>query len=1347
MAADESLNEEDIIRGMVEKLGAVLECGRLVYSSVTPDRLTSLYEWKSRETKGTAIGLSVDRKVFDNVSLDSQEVLTKDILSKMVPPMVWKILGPFVNLLISRIGDHPALSTPCIVGEKTEGVITCTGGLEPVTAWSEEKKSLVLEAGRIVTKTIENKRAGRMARESGMQYKSLFEGMSEAVFVVELAETRKILQVNDTACARLGYSKNELLGRAIDSFSVAGKQIFMPDVLEEFKKTGKTLFEADLAVKSGKVLPVEINGNIIEYEGKKAIIAIAKDLTEARKTRAKAELRTFYSDLSAEIWRIAADRDLDEKYMIDSLLKKIGSDLNISRVSYSTVDKESIYTLNQWTAKGVVSNMGHKSPAFLAGFMKKDILYEFDGGSNFTYIPAPARGLVKKIINEVMLKNNLRAVMTLPVFIEGKAQGTISFDIEAVNTAYAGMDDDKRKIIIDLANIVAQGIEKRRAEKKMEESEKLYREVFNNANDAIIMQELIMLPGSLPSFKLLDYNDMTCVIFELKREIMKDLKLAELMDKQTLERMTNHAAASENGTTIGEVVKMKTGKGRDITADIRVRIFDFGGKRILLSVARDITEKDRSETALKESEEKYRELFNNANDGIFINELDSQGRVGGFFEVNDTACKITGYERRDFVRMTPRDLATKESLGTFLDVGRALAQTGRATYEQTLLKKDGGVIVVENNTHKFILKGRPIVLTVMRDITERIKISNALKESEELYRTLINTSPDAVTMSDLKGKLLFASQRMAKLHGYGSADEVIGRSIFDFVDLQSKKDIMKEFSGFLSKGSQAYMQYKALRKNGSTFTGEINASIIKGPNLLPKGVIATIRDVSDRIMAVEALRSSEEKYRNVISRTGQLVYEYDVNNGVITWGGAVQEITGYTEEEYNREVSIDIWEQIIHPDDRAYVLEEHNRAREACGKYHSEYRYRHRNGGYIYIEDDATFLPDGDGKPCKMLGVMKDITHRKEAETALKESEEKFRSLSEQSMLGIAIIQDGVFKYFNNAFASMNGFSVQEMTSWKETDLLKVIHPDDVQAVRDRLYKRQTGEEGSLSHNYQFRLFAKDGGTKWLDVYAATVMYNGRPADFITQADITALKETESKLKFTIEELTRSNAELEQFAYVASHDLQEPLRMVSSYVQLLKKRYEGKLGQDADDFIGFAVDGADRMQKLIKDLLAYSRVGTHKKEHTNADLDHIIETAMLNLDPVIKETGATIKYQGLPVVFADEAQMVQLVQNLISNSIKFCRAEEKPEIEIKASVKGPEVTVSLKDNGIGINSQYFEKIFVIFQRLHGKSDYPGTGIGLSICKKIVESHGGKIWLESAEGKGSTFYFTVPSVKN
>lgn len=231
-------------------------------------------------------------------------------------------------------------------------------------------------------------------------------------------------------------------------------------------------------------------------------------------------------------------------------------------------------------------------------------------------------------------------------------------------------------------------------------------------------------------------------------------------------------------------------------------------------------------------------------------------------------------------------------------------------------------------------------------------------------------------------------------------------------------------------------------------------------------------------------------------------------------------------------------------------------------------------------------------------------------------------------------------------------------------------------------------------------------------------------------------------LRQTLTELTRSNNDLQQFAYVASHDLQEPLRIVASFTQLLARRYKGKLDDDADEFINFAVEGARRMQRLIKDLLAYSRLSSEARTFEPVDCSVVLQQVLSDLRMAIDEVNAVVTIGPMPTVMADGAQLIQVFQNLLSNALKFC-AKTAPSVQVAAERRAGEWLFSVRDNGIGLDPQYADRIFVIFQRLHNREEYPGTGIGLAICKRIVERHGGRIWVTSQVGEGSTFYFTLP----
>jgi PAS domain S-box-containing protein len=301
--------------------------------------------------------------------------------------------------------------------------------------------------------------------------------------------------------------------------------------------------------------------------------------------------------------------------------------------------------------------------------------------------------------------------------------------------------------------------------------------------------------------------------------------------------------------------------------------------------------------------------------------------------------------------------------------------------------------------------------------------------------------------------------------------------------------------------------------------------------------------------------------------------------------------------------------------------------------------------------------------------------------------------------------------------------------------LTNLVHPDDIQMTTLALQRVIRDASG----RFESRFRSKSGQYAWL---AWALVFSAEERLLYAAArDITERKLAEEKLQQKSEELQRSNRELEEFAYVASHDLQEPLHLTAGYVQLLARRYKGELDQEADEFIGYALEGVNRMKNLIADLLAYSRIGTRGKAFAQVPMEETLNNAMAALEPVLTKTSAIVTNDVLPSVLGDDEQILMLLQNLIDNAIKFHGAE-RPRIHVGARQLDDRWLFFVRDNGIGIDPQYTERVFVIFQRLHNQEQYPGTGVGLAICRKIVERHGGRIWVDSEPGKGSTFYFTL-----
>jgi PAS domain S-box-containing protein len=581
---------------------------------------------------------------------------------------------------------------------------------------------------------------------------------------------------------------------------------------------------------------------------------------------------------------------------------------------------------------------------------------------------------------------------------------------------------------------------------------------------------------------------------------------------------------------------------------------------------------------------------------------------------------------------------------------------------------------------------------------------------------------------------------------------------------------------------------RALAENGGDLARVADANGI--PRNRPsdpavRGMVVTSRDSTEQME--EALRSSERRFRLAFDEAPAGMALTAPDGRLLEVNRALCRMLGYSEQELLEQGNV----VLTHPDD---VAESRERIRQLlAGDIHSstlEKRYLHKQGQVIWTHYTASLLRAVDGRPLYFIFHIQDITARKLAEAMLRESEDRFRTLIEQAPVGACIVDEhGIVEMANDAYCALYGYTREELLGQHVTVTIPMDRYTELLEMEDASALAQPGiAHGNVSDTTPAELrttlarmsglleiyethhegpregviYTKGGEVRHILAGAAPIVGSDghtkraafivdtservRAARALTEMQEAALKaerENAAVLARINRELARSNAELEQFASVASHDLRSPLNTIGSFAQLLSMRYAGKLDQDADEFLTFIVDAVKRMQQLIDDLLAFARVGAQESPPEPVDCAALARHLTNLLSTTIVESGAVISYSDLPTVPGQASQLSQVFQNLIANAIKF-HGEAPLQVTISALRQGNEWLFSVQDNGIGIDPAYVERVFVLFQRLHTREEYPGTGIGLAVCKKIIERHGGRIWLESRPGHGTRVLFTLPA---
>ncbi|PJZ78999.1 PAS domain-containing sensor histidine kinase [Leptospira neocaledonica] len=614
---------------------------------------------------------------------------------------------------------------------------------------------------------------------------------------------------------------------------------------------------------------------------------------------------------------------------------------------------------------------------------------------------------------------------------------------------------------------------------------------------------------------------------------------------------------------------------------------------------------------------------------------------------------------------------------------------------------------------------------VSLDITDR-KIAEDILEKRTIdFQTLIGALPVIVFSISPEGRIILADGKgldRLKIN----PKEVVGKTIFERAG--NRPEVMEAFSKSLQGEESIY------HSNQNDLLLETRMYPRIGKNGRIQEILGIVYDISDRKEYEARIRKNEEKYRNLFQNNPQIMFVFERSSlKILAVNQTATQIYGYSEKEFLEKSAV----ELRLPEEREFMMEK-IKGLKPGPNFFQEMKHLRKDGSIVFL--DIVSSPIQFQETEAVLVSAMDVSERVRL---TKEHRFNLEVISQVNDAIIALDGDQKITYYNSYAAKMYEVKEGECLGKHYNSLFEedwISEENYKEAMED--WKTLGASKREFIHTLRSgRKITIESNFKKINAEGYLV-----PGLIMVNRDISEKIEYRKSLEEALLGLAKTNKELEQFAYIASHDLQEPLRTIASYLQLLERKFSEEIKPEMREFIHVSVEAAKRQQGLIESLLSYSRVGSDSVKKSKGDPNLILEELRRDLSSVIEETQANLVLEGpFPEVYADQDQIRRLFSNLISNGIKFRSPSRSPEIRIKVKhVPGANV-FSVSDNGIGMDSKYFDRIFIIFQKLHTRSEYPGTGIGLSICKKIVENHGGKIWVQSSVGKGSEFFFSLPEV--
>ncbi|MFZ3018618.1 MAG: PAS domain S-box protein [Gallionella sp.] len=749
--------------------------------------------------------------------------------------------------------------------------------------------------------------------------------------------------------------------------------------------------------------------------------------------------------------------------------------------------------------------------------------------------------------------------------------------------------------------------------------------------------------------------------------------------------------------------------------------------------------------ALAESETRLNELFENMSSGVAIYRVEDDGRCFVFSAFNRAAERIERRPRGEVIGRNVDEVFPGVGEIGLLEVFRRVWQTGKSEHFPLSFYHDG-LITGWRDNFVYKLPGGEVV-AIYDDVTERMQAEEALRLSESRYRATFDHAAVGIAQVAPDGRFLEINPVFCDIIGY-TREEVLSQG-FTFQQITLPDDLaadMAQVQRLLDGADDQYaLEKRYVRKNGSVVWVNLSVALLRDEAGKPLHFISSVADITERKQAEQIVRLSMERLNEAqrIAKVGN--WELDLIGGHLYWSDEIFDLFEIDKARFG--ASYEAFLNAIHPDDRERVNQAYTRSLETREPYEIAHRLIMADGRIKWVSEHCETFHDNQGKALRSVGTVQDVTERKLIEDALRQSEAYNKLLFVDSRVAMVVVDAETGRYIdcNQAAVALYRMPSREavlgLTPLDVSDSHQYDGSDSASAAQGKI--AQALEQGSVMFEWRHR---RPDGEVWdARVHLMRLQQGERRYLLFTLEDITEQKQFSEELHNKSEALQRSNADLERFAYSVSHDMRQPLRAVSGHLQLLQRSLKGKLDDDERENMSFALEGARRMDSMIVSLLDYSRVGRKTEAKTWLPARTALDEALGFLDPMIHDTSTTVSVVGeWPQVYASRDELVRLFQNLIGNGIKFCEPGKPPRVEVESGVDGGIWRVGVRDHGIGIDPQQVDRLFQFFSRLQARTRFDGTGMGLALCRRIVEHHGGKIWVESeGEGHGSLFVFELP----